>query len=200
MAFSVLAVLSAAVTARPVRAEDAEQDLVARCGPSAKGFARVVFDTSDGATIIGAKLGTGPIGIVLTLESDGTLCNALPYAKLVAAKNRTIIAIDMRTYGESKRNGAPFDRYDLDVAAAVTYLRGAGATRIVLMGASLGGTAVIAASTAIKPRVDAVISLSGCGHDHACPAAVGLCGDCCRERDVDSGRSGCGGRHGWVAY
>jgi dienelactone hydrolase len=47
------------------------------------------------------------------------------------------------------------------VAAAATFLRSEGATKIVLIGASMGGTAVVAAAPHILPPVTAVVSLSG---------------------------------------
>ena len=50
---------------------------------------------------------------------------------------------------------------DLDIAAAVARLRVDGVTRLTLVGASMGGTAVLVAAARIRPPVDGVVSLSG---------------------------------------
>ena len=49
---------------------------------------------------------------------------------------------------------------EMEVAAA-GQLRGRGADRIVLVGSSMGATAVLAAATRIRPPVAGVVSLSG---------------------------------------
>jgi dienelactone hydrolase len=48
-----------------------------------------------------------------------------------------------------------------DIIAAATELRTAGATRLVLVGASFGGTNVLTAAPQLDPPADGVISLSG---------------------------------------
>src|SRR5512132_4026543 len=52
-------------------------------------------------------------------------------------------------------------RVDTDVVAAAEQLRRRGADRIVLVGSSMGGTAVLSAATRIRPPVAGVVSLSG---------------------------------------
>lgn len=47
------------------------------------------------------------------------------------------------------------------MAAAVTQLRRRGVTRVVLVGLSMGGTAVLVAAARIRPPVAGVVSLSG---------------------------------------
>lgn len=47
-----------------------------------------------------------------------------------------------------------------DLAAAVAELRRRGATRVALVGASMGGAAVLIAATRVQPPVAAVVSLS----------------------------------------
>ena len=53
------------------------------------------------------------------------------------------------------------NRLDLDVAAAVARLRAEGATRVKLVGASMGGTAALVAGSWIRPAVAGIVSLSG---------------------------------------
>ncbi len=47
-----------------------------------------------------------------------------------------------------------------DIAAAVAHLRSLGATKVVLMGASMGATMSVAAGAVVAPPVDGVIALS----------------------------------------
>jgi pimeloyl-ACP methyl ester carboxylesterase len=125
--------------------------------------ARVVrFRASDRARLIGVSLGSSPIGIALGHESDGTLCNWMPYARILRQKGYRVLAFDFRGWGSSAAvNGARRGRLDLDFAAAASQLRKLGAERIVLAGASLGANAALAAATEVTPSVSAVMSLSG---------------------------------------
>jgi pimeloyl-ACP methyl ester carboxylesterase len=143
-------------------AEGALPTLTGRCGSSAKGFRRVQLVTRDGARLTGAQKGTGRVGIVFAHQTDGTLCNWLPYARTLA-KGHVVVAIDLRGYGQSTlpTDASASGRYDVDVATAVAQLRRDGAKRIVLIGASLGGTAVLAATRIVRPQVNGVVSLSG---------------------------------------
>jgi pimeloyl-ACP methyl ester carboxylesterase len=136
--------------------------LTGRCGSAAKGFRRVQFVTSDGARLTGAVRGSGRVGIVFAHQTDGTLCDWLPYAKTLA-ENRRVLAIDLRGYGQSiiPKDASASGRFDIDVAAAVDELRRRGARRIVLIGASLGGTSVLAATRILKPQANGLVSMSG---------------------------------------
>jgi pimeloyl-ACP methyl ester carboxylesterase len=136
--------------------------LMGRCGSAAKGFRRVQFITSDGARLTGAVRGSGRVGIVFAHQTDGTLCDWLPYAKTLAV-NRIVLAIDFRGNGQSSlpKDVSASGRFDIDVAAAVDELRSRGAKRIVLIGASLGGTSVLAATRILEPQVNGLVSLSG---------------------------------------
>src|SRR5262249_31932431 len=49
----------------------------------------------------------------------------------------------------------------IDVRAAAAELRALGAKRVVLIGASMGGTAVLSAASGLTPPPAAVVSLSG---------------------------------------
>jgi pimeloyl-ACP methyl ester carboxylesterase len=124
--------------------------------------ARVVrFRASDRARLLGVSLGSGPIGIALGHESDGTLCNWMPFARTLARNGYRVLAFDFRGWGSSPGVGAARRaRLDLDFAAAAARLRKLGAEKIVFAGASLGANAALAAATQVTPRVSAVISLS----------------------------------------
>lgn len=114
--------------------------------------------TSDGARIYGVAVGKGQTGLVLAHQYGSDHCEFMYLARDLAPLGYRTLAIDLRDNGFS-RGGAP-GRYDRDVAAAVAWLRANGSTRIKLMGASMGGTAVLVAAASIAPRVDGVVSLS----------------------------------------
>lgn len=107
--------------------------------------------------LAGIVYGTGKTGIVFAHQSDGTSCDWMPYAKTVAAKGFRALAFDFGGYGAS-----PLNMGDIatDVVAAAAYLRTTGVTRVILIGASMGGTAVLVAAGRITPRVAGVVSLS----------------------------------------
>jgi pimeloyl-ACP methyl ester carboxylesterase len=108
------------------------------------------FPSADGSEQIeGYTLGTGTVGVVLAHQLDETLCEWKPRMGEFAAKGYRVMAITMKD-----DNGS-------DVAGAVAALRKQGATKIVLIGASMGGAAVVDAGVATTPPVQGVVSLSG---------------------------------------
>jgi pimeloyl-ACP methyl ester carboxylesterase len=119
----------------------------------------VSLTTFDGAAVFGVELGTGTTGVVLGHQFWSDHCEFVDFAHELAQRGFRALAIDFRDYGQS-RGGEP-GRLDRDVAAAVARLRADGATKVELVGASMGGTAVLAAASWISPGVDGVVSLSG---------------------------------------
>jgi pimeloyl-ACP methyl ester carboxylesterase len=93
--------------------------------------------------------GTGPVGVVLAHQVESTLCEWSDIWTDFPAKDYTVMAITM--------GGG----IDTDVAKAVEQLRARGLKKIVLVGASMGGSAVLAAAGEITPPVQGVVSLSG---------------------------------------
>jgi dienelactone hydrolase len=113
---------------------------------------------ADGATVYGVEVGVGTTGVVLAHQYFSTHCEFMGFARELAAAGFRALAIDFRYNGAS--TGGNSARLDLDVAAAVARLRADGATRIKLVGASMGGTAVLVAASRVTPPVDGVVSLS----------------------------------------
>jgi alpha-beta hydrolase superfamily lysophospholipase len=127
--------------------------------PMGKGVRMIRFPTSDGIRLQGAIVGRGPVGVVLAHQSNGTICQWLPFARRLA-RHYMAMPIDLRGHGQSPTGPeATFDRYDLDVVAAVAALRARGSQHVYVVGASLGGTAVLVA--AAETHVDGVVDLSG---------------------------------------
>jgi pimeloyl-ACP methyl ester carboxylesterase len=108
----------------------------------------VTFRNADGDKLEGFQIGTGPTGVVLAHMSDGDLCQWHEYAKSLSKQGYRVLAFTF---------GGPIDQ---DVVAAVQQVRSAGARKVFLIGASMGGTASLAAAAMAAPPVDGVISLS----------------------------------------
>jgi pimeloyl-ACP methyl ester carboxylesterase len=135
----------------------------------------VSFRTADGVRLVGNVLGRGPTGVVLAHTTSADRCQWLPFAGELAKKGYRALVFDMRGYGAS--SGITNTSPDLDVIAAAAELRRRGAKKIVLMGASMGGTGVVAAAPRIRPAVKGVVELSaptGFGSADALAAAKKL--------------------------
>lgn len=113
------------------------------------------FEVDDGTPVQGVLLGRGPAGVVLAHQSDQTLCDWLPFARHLAAEGFRAFPIALPFRPLQK---AGWDRY---VEAAVEYFRRTGAVSVVLIGASMGGAAVMVAAAETRPSVEGVVNLSG---------------------------------------
>ncbi|HEU0239327.1 MAG TPA: alpha/beta hydrolase [Micromonosporaceae bacterium] len=115
----------------------------------------VYFGPASG--LAGYLYGTGNVGVVFAHQSDGDACDWMPEAARLAKLGYRALAVDLDGYGASKTLNRP---YSDDVADAIDFLTGQGATSVVLIGASMGGTAVLTAAATTKARLAAVIALS----------------------------------------
>jgi pimeloyl-ACP methyl ester carboxylesterase len=115
--------------------------------------------TRDGVSIYGLEVGTGATGVVLGHQYFSDHCEFMALARELAGLGYRAISIDFRGNGLSATGRS--NRLDLDVAAAVERLRADGATRIELVGASMGGTAALVAGSWVRPAVNGIVSLSG---------------------------------------
>lgn len=125
--------------------------------------ARVVRFVADDATkLLGVALGQGRGAVALGHERGADLCSWLPFARTLAAAGVRVLAFDFRGHGSSGSSptSATALRNDLDFAAAVSWLRGRGAERLGLAGASMGGTAAVVTAAARPDSVAAVVSMS----------------------------------------
>jgi pimeloyl-ACP methyl ester carboxylesterase len=97
------------------------------------GTARRLTIDSAGITLDAAVFGEGPVGIVLAHESDGSLCNWASIAPDLADEGFRVLIFD---FGEPATVAS-------DMHAATEKIRELGANKIVLGGASLGGTVAL---------------------------------------------------------
>ncbi|WP_327368462.1 alpha/beta hydrolase family protein [Streptomyces sp. NBC_01217] len=85
---------------------------------------------------------------MLAHQSDGTACQWKDKADELHRVGYRVLAVDSAGQEVS------------EIVGAAAYLRGKGVEKLLLMGASKGGAAVLAAAPAIRPQPDAVIALS----------------------------------------
>src|SRR6266540_5549883 len=137
-----LAVLAMAV---PVgRAGNAPPALVHACGGASGINARALWLTaSDGVRLYAIEAGRGPTAVVLAHQGRSDLCEELPYAKTLLAGGLRVLAFDFRGNGRSERPDKNPLALGRDLAAAVTRVHKDGAKRVFLIGASMGGAAVV---------------------------------------------------------
>jgi pimeloyl-ACP methyl ester carboxylesterase len=130
----------------------------AECPAQAGRGTQTRLTNGAGLSLAAVELGTGTSAVVLAHQSDGSLCEWLPYGTSLAAKGLRVLAFDFAGSGSSSM---PKQKtYVEDLRTAVTYLRAQGVTRVVIIGASMGATMSVVAAAAIAPPVDGVIALS----------------------------------------
>ena len=141
-----------------VTAGSAQATQTAGCVRASDRATNVSFQAASGARLKGAVLGRGSTGVVLAHTTSADRCQWLPFARELAKKGYRALVFDMRGYGTS--TGLTNTDPHLDVIAAAAELRRRGAKKIVLAGASMGGTGVVAAAPVIRPAVSGVVELS----------------------------------------
>jgi dienelactone hydrolase len=168
---TVLAALTACGTAEPSppAAEPSlpEQapDPGERCGfPDP--VQKVVLTTEDGVKLAAANIGTGAHGVVLLPQRGADMCGWSTAASRMVQAGQHVLAIDLRCTGYSDCDNSSDDQTDgthdfaADAAAAIAALKRAGATKVVVMGASLGAATAVVAGGRFADQVSGVVGLS----------------------------------------
>jgi hypothetical protein len=107
--------------------------------------------TRDGNTTLGVIMGRGPVGVVVSYERRGKVCDWLPLAdRLVDAGHRVLLF---------KRNNMV--EPEKDTVAMADRLREEGVTKVFLVGGSMGGGLSALAAGALTYPVAGVVSISG---------------------------------------
>jgi pimeloyl-ACP methyl ester carboxylesterase len=107
----------------------------------------VTFTTREGTEVDAALVGDGEVGVVFGHQLRSDFCSWVPFAKELAERNIRALAINFVSTSP-----------DDDMVAGARELRRRGAKRIILVGASMGGTAALVA--AAKTDVAGVAALS----------------------------------------
>lgn len=119
------------------------------------------FYAADGTKLVGHRFGKGTTAVILAHQSQGDLCDWVPYARRLAGKGYFVFPVDFRGYGFSQtRTGAAANRYAADLTAATKALRKLGKKKVFLVGASMGGIASLVAAVNVAPPVDGVVAVS----------------------------------------
>lgn len=123
------------------------------------------LETSDGAAIETAVVGTGGDVALFLHQSNLGYCGFLPYATWLETQGVRSILVSLCTYGESvcPQGLGPMNSLDGTVAAAIDLANTSGADRVTVVGASMGGTAAVGIGAAYGDdgRIDAIVDLSG---------------------------------------
>lgn len=113
-----------------------------------RGRARALLRTDDGVRIEAAyEPGPGPVGgpvIVLAHGFTGDL--ERPHVRRAArvfARHAAVVTFSFRGHGRSGGRSTVGDREVLDLAAAVTWARSLGHSRVITVGFSMGGSVVL---------------------------------------------------------
>ncbi len=104
----------------------------------------VTFTTEDGITLGGHVFGSGQNGVILAHMYPADQRSWFQTASRLAGEGFFVLTFDFRGYGESG-GSKQIDLIDRDVSAAINEIRQEGAAQVVLIGASMGGTASLVA-------------------------------------------------------
>jgi pimeloyl-ACP methyl ester carboxylesterase len=106
----------------------------------------------------GRRFGSGPSLVVLAHMRPADMESWFDFARVLAAEGYSTLAFNFRGYGDSEGDG--FD-VDTDVLAAIDFADGLGAEEAFVIGASMGGTGSVTASS--QRPVSGTITLSAPG-------------------------------------
>jgi len=146
----VVLALTACARPHPLPAEAVEP--IAPCVDAAEQQAHgATLTRSDGHPVRALVRGSGRTAIVFANQVELDLCEWQPFDEILADKGYLTV--------EFEYSGQP--DAEQDVLAGAATARARGATSVLLVGASKGGTAVLAAAAQVHPPVAGVVSLSG---------------------------------------
>ncbi len=118
-------------------------------------------DTADGVRIAGSRLGTDPDTAVVLVHGFMAYRTKRPWRVLAEglARRFTVFTFDLRGHGQSAGECTGGEQEMLDVEAVVRHVRERGFGRVVTVGGSLGGIAVLRHAAHDK-ALDAVVAIS----------------------------------------
>jgi pimeloyl-ACP methyl ester carboxylesterase len=123
----------------------------------------VSFPTEDGGLVYADVYGDGDRAVVLAHGGQFNKESWEKQARILAAANFRVLALDFRGYGKSRGPGDadPMDApLHLDDLAAVRYLHKTGANSVSVVGGSMGGSAAGDASIASRSgEIDRLVLL-----------------------------------------
>ena len=149
---------SAKQSATPTPSRSLPRTVEERCKIPAKGD--VVQVPASGGTLSAGVVGEGQVGAVLLHQTSGAgFCGWATYGQWLADKGVNVVMLDVCNYGQSRCDDALTKDWVAQLKAGVDFARSRGATRVTVVGASLGG--VLALGAGEKAGADAIVNLSG---------------------------------------
>jgi dienelactone hydrolase len=132
--------------------------LFAGCGGEASSPPEPIrFTTEDGVELAGDLRGRGSTAVVLAHMFPANRTSWAEFASILAEEGYLALNFDFRGYGASDGTRTIPELWR-DVLAAAEAARGQGASRVILVGASMGGTAALVAAS--RAELDGVVTLS----------------------------------------
>lgn len=116
----------------------------------------VRFATPDGQELAGTMYGDGPTGVVLAHMRGRDQGTWAEFAADAAAAGHRVLTFDFRGYGQS--TGTRDTELTTDLRAAIALMAGEDINRLVVIGASMGGTAAV--NVAADAELAGVVTLS----------------------------------------
>ena len=134
---------------------------------STEGSREITFPASDGVMLSGRVFGPdeGSAGVVLAHMFPSDQSAWFEFAGRLADRGYRVLTFDFRGYCPGGEAGCSQGEKTIsamwqDVEGAIATLRDEGATRIGLVGASMGGTASLVAASQEGQDIDAIVTLS----------------------------------------
>ena len=125
--------------------------------PSGVAMEQVTFKTEDNKILDGRLMGRGTKGVLLAHMRPSDQTAWFDMAWLIAQSGYLVLTFDFRGYGVSD-GPIELSVLDRDVRGGLKFLRERGVTRVALIGASMGGTAVL--KVAAAEELAGVVGLS----------------------------------------
>jgi pimeloyl-ACP methyl ester carboxylesterase len=154
---------SGSPTLRPSTATSAASD--APTPDPAAGSRAVRFAAGEHVRLAGRVFGSGSVGVVLAHQVDNDQSAWFPFAQRLASHGYRVLTFDLRGYCPGGVDGCSSGSPDVeasadDVDAAVRFIQGGGARTVFLIGASVGGQAVLESAARSGGVIAGVVSLS----------------------------------------
>jgi dienelactone hydrolase len=119
------------------------------CADAGGGWRTLTFH-AHGARIDAAVLGDGDVGVVFANDSGNSACGWMSFARQLVGRGMRVLAFEYDDESHAAGEGL----------AAARALRAAGARHVAMVGASIGGRAVVQAASRNHGTLDAGVSLS----------------------------------------
>ena len=128
-------------------------------------YQAVRFFAADGVELVGRLSGTGDVGVILAHGfSHGTAQEGwLQFVPALVSRGYTVLTFNFRGFCDSERcseDPSQLGKNWRDAMGAVGFMKTRGAKKIFLIGASMGGLAVLRAARMPEVDVSGVVSLS----------------------------------------